>query len=129
MVALVLASVPGNGMTAKRTRWLVVRALTSHGALLIRFVVFKDIPVIRIGHMRFRFAGTHTGPGNFVPLKSIVPQYLGALRMRWQRSGLRCNSTRIFPKHTIPWDCCCRMPGRLPDAIAEYQAALSAQPD
>ncbi len=64
-------------MTAKRTRWLAACALTAYGALLVRFVVFKDIPVIRIGHMRFRFAGTHTGPGNFVPLKSIVPILTG----------------------------------------------------
>ena len=77
MLALVLASVPGDGMTAKRTRWLAACALTAYGALLIRFVVFKDIPVIRIGHMRFRFAGTHTGPGNFVPLKSLVPILTG----------------------------------------------------
>jgi len=77
MLALVLASVPGDGMTAKRTRWLAACALTAYSALLIRFVVFKDIPVIRIGHMRFRFAGTHTGPGNFVPLKSLVPILTG----------------------------------------------------
>ena len=60
-------------MKAKRTRWLAACALTSYGALLIRFVVFKAIPVIRIGHLRLRFAGTHTGPGNLVPFKTIVP--------------------------------------------------------
>jgi len=27
--------------------------------------------------MRFRSAGTHTGPGNFVPFKSIVPPVMG----------------------------------------------------
>jgi glycopeptide antibiotics resistance protein len=64
-------------MKAKRTRWLAACALTAYGALLIRFVVFKAIPVIHIGHPRFRFAGTHTGPGNFVPFKSIVPQLMG----------------------------------------------------
>jgi glycopeptide antibiotics resistance protein len=65
-------------MKAKRNaRWLAACALTAYGALLIRFIVFKDIPVIHIGHMRFRFAGTHTGPGNFVPFKSIVPLLLG----------------------------------------------------
>jgi glycopeptide antibiotics resistance protein len=64
-------------MTAKRTRWLAACALTAYGALLIRLVVFKAIPVIHIGHMRFRFAGTHTGPGNFVPFKSIVPLLSG----------------------------------------------------
>jgi glycopeptide antibiotics resistance protein len=61
----------------KRTRWLAACALTAYGALLIRFIVFKAIPVIRIGHLRFRFAGTHTGPGNFLPFKSIVPELIG----------------------------------------------------
>jgi glycopeptide antibiotics resistance protein len=40
-------------------------------------VVFKLIPVIHIGHLRLRFAATHTGPGNFVPFKSIVPLLTG----------------------------------------------------
>jgi glycopeptide antibiotics resistance protein len=64
-------------MKPKQTRWLAACALTAYGALLIRWVVFKDIPVIHIGHLRFRFAGTHTGPGNFVPFKSIVPLLSG----------------------------------------------------
>ena len=64
-------------MKAKRTRWLAACALTAYGALLIRFVVFKAMPVIHIGHLRFRFAGTHTGPGNFTPFKSIVPLLMG----------------------------------------------------
>jgi glycopeptide antibiotics resistance protein len=64
-------------MKAKRTPWLAACALTAYGGLLIRFIVFKDIPVIRVGHMRFRFAGTHTGPGNFVPFKSIIPLLSG----------------------------------------------------
>ncbi len=64
-------------MTAKQTRWLAGCALSAYGALLIRLVVFKKIPVIRIGHVRLRFAGTHTGPSNFVPFKSIVPLLSG----------------------------------------------------
>jgi len=64
-------------MKAERMRWLAACALAAYGALLIRFVVFKDIPVVHIGHLRLRFAGTHTGPGNFVPFKSIVPLLMG----------------------------------------------------
>src|SRR5580658_5829873 len=63
-------------MQAKPTRWLAACALAAYGAVLIRFVVFKAIPVIHIGHMRFRFAGTHTGPANFVPFKTIVPELI-----------------------------------------------------
>ena len=40
-------------------------------------MVFKAIPTIRIGHLRLRFAGPHTGPGNFVPFKTIVPLLIG----------------------------------------------------
>jgi glycopeptide antibiotics resistance protein len=60
-------------MKAKRTRWLSACALIAYSAILIRFVVFKAIPTIRIGHLRLRFAGPHTGPGNFVPFKTILP--------------------------------------------------------
>ena len=60
-------------MKAKRTRWLAAYALIAYSAILIRLVVFKGIPVIRIGHLRLRFAGYHTGAGNFVPFKTIVP--------------------------------------------------------
>ncbi|MFC5864422.1 VanZ family protein [Acidicapsa dinghuensis] len=64
-------------MKAKRTRWLAACALIAYSAILIKFVVFKAIPIVRIGHLRFRFAGPHTGPGNFVPFKTIVPQLIG----------------------------------------------------
>lgn len=40
-------------------------------------MVFKAIPVIRIGHLRFKFAGSHTGPGNFIRFKTILPQLMG----------------------------------------------------
>jgi glycopeptide antibiotics resistance protein len=64
-------------MKAKRTRWLATCALIVYSAILIKFVVFKAIPTIHIGHLRFRFAHPHTGPGNFVPFKTIVPQLIG----------------------------------------------------
>ncbi len=63
---------------AKRTRWLAACALIAYTAILIRLVVFKAIPTIRIGHLRLRFAGTHTGPGNIIPFKTLVPQLIGS---------------------------------------------------
>jgi glycopeptide antibiotics resistance protein len=62
---------------AKRTRWLAACVLIAYSAILIRFVVFKAIPTIRIGHLRLKFAGPHTGPANLVPFKTIVPQITG----------------------------------------------------
>ena len=63
-------------MKAKRTHWLAACALIAYSAILIKFVVFKAIPTIRIGHLRLRFAGSHTGPGNFAPFKTIVAQLI-----------------------------------------------------
>ena len=64
-------------MKAKGMRWAAACAFLAYGAILIRFVVFKDLPIIRIGHVRLKFAGPHTGPGNLVPFKTIGPQLLG----------------------------------------------------
>lgn len=59
-------------------RWLAALALALWSALLIRFIVFKKIPMIQIGRVRYRFGGsTHTGPANFVPFKTILPQLHG----------------------------------------------------
>jgi glycopeptide antibiotics resistance protein len=64
-------------MKAKRTRWLAACALVAYSAILIKFVVFKAIPTIRMRHLRLKFAGPHTGPANLVPFKTIVPQLMG----------------------------------------------------
>ena len=61
----------------KRTHWLAACALIVYSAILIRVVVFKAIPNIHIGHLRFRFAHPHTGPGNFIPFTTIVPELFG----------------------------------------------------
>ena len=64
-------------MSAKRTRWLTACLLIAYSAILIKFVVFKAIPTIRMRHFRLRIAGSHTGPANLIPFKTIVPQLLG----------------------------------------------------
>jgi glycopeptide antibiotics resistance protein len=64
-------------MKTKRTRWPAACALIAYSVILIRFVVFKAIPIIRVGHLRLKFAGPHTGPANLVPFKTIAPQLMG----------------------------------------------------
>lgn len=64
-------------MKAKQTRWLAASALIAYSAILIKFVVFKAIPTIRMGHLRLKFAGPHPGPANLIPFKTIVPQVMG----------------------------------------------------
>ncbi len=48
-----------------------------YSAILIKVMVFKDLPVIRIGPLMFRFGGTQEGPPNFLPFKTIIPYLLG----------------------------------------------------
>jgi glycopeptide antibiotics resistance protein len=64
-------------MKTKRTRWLAACALIAYSAILIKFVVFKAIPTIRMGHLRLKFAGPHTGPANLTPFKTIASQFIG----------------------------------------------------
>jgi glycopeptide antibiotics resistance protein len=64
-------------VNAKRKRWIAACALIAYSAILIRFVVFKAAPVIHLGHLRLKFNGTHTGPGNFTPFKTILPLLSG----------------------------------------------------
>ena len=52
--------------------------LIAYCAILIKVMVFKDIPTIRIVGMMLNFAGTNAGHGpNFVPFTTIVPYLLG----------------------------------------------------
>ena len=50
--------------------WLPAVILALYTALLIKLLVFK-IEMLRIGHLRFRFA-PHIGEANYVPFKSIL---------------------------------------------------------
>ena len=46
--------------------------------ILIKVMVFKDMPTIRIGSLMLNFSGTDGGhPANFVPFKTILPYLLG----------------------------------------------------
>ena len=65
-------------VNSKPIRWLAALAFAAWSALLIRVIVFKKIPMIHIGHMRYRFGGSYrTGPANLVPFKTILPQLHG----------------------------------------------------
>src|SRR5260221_6947657 len=51
--------------------------LIAYSATLIKIMVFKDLPLIRIGALRFNFGGTQEGPANLIPFKTILPYLLG----------------------------------------------------
>ncbi|HTR28904.1 MAG TPA: VanZ family protein [Puia sp.] len=55
-----------------RNRNSITLVLLAYAALLIDILVFKRVPVIRIGHRMLKVGGTHTGPPNFVPFRTIL---------------------------------------------------------
>jgi len=61
-----------------RQRLISIIIFIIYCAILIKVMVFKDIPTIRIGQLMLNFAGTDGGhPPNFVPFATIVPYFLG----------------------------------------------------
>jgi glycopeptide antibiotics resistance protein len=65
-------------MDAMRQRLISALALVAYGALLIKVMVFKNVPMIRMGHLMLNFGGADAnGQANFVPFKTILPYLLG----------------------------------------------------
>lgn len=61
-----------------KKRLLSILALIIYCGILIKIMVFKDMPTIRIGQLMLNFSGTSTGHGpNFVPFRTILPYLLG----------------------------------------------------
>jgi glycopeptide antibiotics resistance protein len=61
-----------------KKRFIPLSILIIYSAILVRVMVFKDVPTIKIGSVMLNFAGTDGGsPANFVPFKTIVPYLLG----------------------------------------------------
>lgn len=49
-----------------------------YSAILVKVMVFKDIPPIKLGQLMLNFGGTDYGrPANFIPFKTIFPYLLG----------------------------------------------------
>lgn len=52
--------------------------LIAYSALLVKVMVFKDVPLIRIGQLMLNFGGTDGGhPANYVPFTTILPYLFG----------------------------------------------------
>ena len=60
-----------------KKRVLFICLLVAYIAIIIKVMVFKEIPVIRIGHMMFKFGGTQDGTANLVPFTTIWPYLVG----------------------------------------------------
>lgn len=51
--------------------------LVVYYVILIKILVFKNLPTITLGRLRLKFGGTHEGPTNLVPFKTILSFLLG----------------------------------------------------
>lgn len=52
--------------------------LAAYAALLIKIMVLKDMPLVKVGQIMLNFGGTDAGHGpNFVPFATIVPYLMG----------------------------------------------------
>jgi glycopeptide antibiotics resistance protein len=61
-----------------RKRLVPALILAAYGALLVKLMVFKDMPTLRLGHLMLNFGGTEAGhPANFVPFATILPYLFG----------------------------------------------------
>ena len=51
--------------------------LLAYGAILVKVMVLKDVPMIRMGPVMLNFGGTQVGDPNYIPFKTILPYLLG----------------------------------------------------
>jgi glycopeptide antibiotics resistance protein len=51
--------------------------LIAYCAFLVKIMIFKDVPLIRIGSLMVNFGGSQTGPANLVPFRTILVYLLG----------------------------------------------------
>ena len=58
-------------------RLLLFLLLLAYCILLVKVMVLKDVPLIRIGPIMLNFGGTQGGTPNFIPLKTILPYLMG----------------------------------------------------
>jgi len=63
-----------------KRRLISIVVFAAYIVVLIKVMVFKAIPAIRIGHLMINFGGTHyeIGSPNLVPFTTIVPYLLGS---------------------------------------------------
>jgi glycopeptide antibiotics resistance protein len=65
--------------------------------ILFKVMVLKDIPVIRIGHMRFKLGGTDDGPPNWVPFRTIRFYLVGRFGLMKAGVNLIGNVVLLIP--------------------------------
>ncbi|HVX52108.1 MAG TPA: VanZ family protein [Chitinophagaceae bacterium] len=62
---------------SKTKRLAAIFMLITYSIILVDIMVFKNVPLIRIGPLIFKCGGTHPGSANLVPFNTILPYLLG----------------------------------------------------
>jgi glycopeptide antibiotics resistance protein len=60
-----------------KKRLISIFILIAYSAILLKVMVFKDVQLFKIGSLKINFGGSHAGPPNFIPFKTILPYLLG----------------------------------------------------
>jgi glycopeptide antibiotics resistance protein len=60
-----------------KNRFLPSLLLLVYVGILVKVIVLKDVPMIRVGPIMLNFGGTQDGDPNYIPFKTIVPYLLG----------------------------------------------------
>lgn len=55
-----------------KKKFIPILLLIGYIIILLQVLVFKELALIRIGHLRFNFGGTQEGPANLIPFKTIL---------------------------------------------------------
>lgn len=80
-----------------KLRFISTIILLAYIAILIKFMVFKDLPIIRIGAMRLNLGGTHEGAPNLIPFKTIFLYMRGQMGLFMALINLIGNIILPFP--------------------------------
>jgi glycopeptide antibiotics resistance protein len=60
-----------------KNRLLPSLLLLVYVVILVKVMVLKDVPMIRMGPIMLNFGGTQDGDPNYIPFKTIIPYLLG----------------------------------------------------
>lgn len=60
-----------------KNRFLSLFLLLVYVVILVKVMVLKDVPMIRMGPIMLNFGGTQIGDPNYIPFKTILPYLLG----------------------------------------------------
>lgn len=76
------------GALLKKNSYKIVNSILFlvYAAVMVKVMVFKDVPMLRVGPIALNFGGTQAGDPNYIPFKTIMPYLFGSAG--WLIGGL-----------------------------------------